>query len=255
MSFEIIDFHTHPFLESADNFNFHTEVMELSAEKVKNDLERAGISTFCGSILKAKREDFSFIRQSNRDALKLRDIYGGCYIPGFTINPNFVEKSIEEIDFAHKNGVNLIGELVPYYHGWEDYANDNLSVLLDHIAEYSMVVSVHSQGLDRMEMMAKAHPDINFVFAHPGEKNTVLEHIAIMKKCDNVYLDLSGTGIFRYGVIKRLVCDVGAERILFGTDYPICNPQAYVGGVMGEDITDTEKELIFAGNAKRILGI
>ena len=83
----------------------------------------------------------------------------------------------------------------------------------------------------------------------------ILDHIEIMKKCDNVCLDLSGTGIFRYGSVKRLVSDVGAERIIFGTDYPICNPAAYVGAVMGEKISDSEKELIFAGNAKRILGI
>ena len=110
-------------------------------------------------------------------------------------------------------------------------------------------------GLDRMEEMAKKHPDITFVFAHPGERNILLQHIDVMKKCDNVYLDLSGTGIFRYSAVKKLVSEVGAERILFGSDYPVCNPFAYVGGVMGEDLSDKEKELIFSGNAKRILGL
>jgi predicted TIM-barrel fold metal-dependent hydrolase len=56
-------------------------------------------------------------------------------------------------------------------------------------------------------------------------------------------------------MLSQLVNDVGAERILFGTDYPVCNPGVYVGGVLAEKITDSAKELIFSGNAKRLLGI
>jgi len=76
-----------------------------------------------------------------------------------------------------------------------------------------------------------------------------------MKSNENAYLDLSGTGLFRYGMLKKLCCEVVAERILFGTDYPICNLKMYIAGVLGEKISDSEKELIFAGNAKRILNI
>lgn len=118
-----------------------------------------------------------------------------------------------------------------------------------------MVVNIHTLDLNQMEIMAKNHPHINFVFAHPGEKTQVLNHIDIMKRIDNVFLDISGTGIIRYGVIKKLVSEVGAERILFGTDYPIGNLQVYINGVLGEKISDYEKELIFSGNAKSLLKI
>jgi predicted TIM-barrel fold metal-dependent hydrolase len=46
----------------------------------------------------------------------------------------------------------------------------------------------------------------------------------------------------------------GAERIVFGSDFPICNPAMFIGGVMLETlITDRDKEKIFSLNAKRIL--
>ena len=45
------------------------------------------------------------------------------------------------------------------------------------------------------------------------------------------------------------------ERILFGTDYPICNPRMYVQALYGEDISDTDREKIFFENAMRILKI
>ena len=76
-----------------------------------------------------------------------------------------------------------------------------------------------------------------------------------MLECDNVYLDISGTGLFRYGMLKHLVSSVGAERILFGSDYPICNPNMYIAGVEFEKLTDHEKDLIFAENAKKLLKI
>lgn len=75
-----------------------------------------------------------------------------------------------------------------------------------------------------------------------------------MKKHENLCLDLSGTGLFRYGVLKYLIREVGADRILFGTDYPICNPRMYVEAIYGEEITEEERELVFHGNVERILG-
>lgn len=250
---EIIDFHTHPFLDCNDNLCKYKDLMDMTPENTMENIKRAGISKFCGSVIKPMTPDFSAFREANREALKLQELYDGNYIPGFQICPNFIEESIEEIDFAHKCGVNLIGELVPYMHNWEDYSCQEFSCLLDHIEKYDMVVSVHTTNFEQMKNMAKSHPNIRFVFAHPGEKANIEKHIEIMGEFDNVFLDISGTGIIRYGMLKKLVTGVGAERILFGTDYPICNPAVYINGVLGEKISDREKEMIFSVNAKNLL--
>ena len=76
-----------------------------------------------------------------------------------------------------------------------------------------------------------------------------------MKKFPNLNLDISGTGLFRYGLLAALAQTVGSDRVLFGTDYPICNPGMYVQAVLGEHIPDEDKEKILFGNARRILGI
>ena len=103
--------------------------------------------------------------------------------------------------------------------------------------------------------MVKSHPDLTFVAAHPGERDTLLAHIERMKKYDNLYLDISGTGIFRYLSLSRLVREVGSERILFGSDYPTCNPGFFIGGVLTEPLADCELENIFYNNAARILSV
>lgn len=59
-----------------------------------------------------------------------------------------------------------------------------------------------------------------------------------IKKFENYYLDLSGTGIFRYGLIFHGVREVGSERFLFGTNYPISNTRMYVQAVFQEPISE-----------------
>ena len=262
MSFEIIDFHTHPFLEEKNNICSHKEFCGMSAENSLEIFRTLGVSKFCGSVVDTHNENhpdvWQKLRQCNDIALQIREIYGDCYIPGFHVHPGFVEESLEEIRRMDAQGVKLIGEVVPYVDRWEEYgqnyASEEFSVLLNEAGRRNMVVSFHSLGEDAMDKMVKKHPDVVFVAAHPGEYASFMRHLERMKENENYYLDLSGTGLFRYGMLRRAIDTVGADRILFGSDFPICNPAMFVGGVALDPlITDAEKEKILFLNAKRLL--
>ena len=81
-----------------------------------------------------------------------------------------------------------------------------------------------------------------------------MRHLNRMKISENYYLDLSGTGLFRHGMLRHGIDEVGAERFLFGSDYPTCNPAMFLGGViLDTSISEEEKTLILAGNAQRLL--
>lgn len=259
-NYEIIDFHTHPFTSDKNNICAHKKHLDMSIDGTKNMLEELGVSRICGSVLTLGALQDSYtnvweaIREDNDNALRLRECYEGFYIPGFHVHPAFVEESIEEIRRMSDEGVKLIGELCPYNYGWDDYSCKGFSRILDEAEKYGMVVSFHSMNDDAMDEMVKNHPNITFVAAHPGEYNTLMRHLSRMKMSDNYYLDLSGTGIFRHGMIRHAIDEVGADRFLFGTDYPICNPAMFIGSVLLDTlITDEEKRLIFSENAKRIL--
>ena len=56
---------------------------------------------------------FECLKKSNQDALKLREIYNGMYIPGIHIHPHYIDESSKEIDMAVENDIHIIGELVP----------------------------------------------------------------------------------------------------------------------------------------------
>lgn len=268
---EIIDFHTHPYIMSEHNFCFYKEFYHYQPTDYVNQLKKAGITHICGSVIEGRSKekdengniievrnhitDFSALRKLNREALRLKEILGDYYTPGFHIHPGFLEESLEEIDYMNKMGVKLIGELVPYLHDWNEFDKASFYKLLDRAEQYQMVVSYHTPFEFDMNEAISAHPGIKFVAAHPGERERVLEHIRMMKQHPNFYLDLSGTGLMRFGMIRSIIEEVGAKRILFGTDYPICNPGMYVEAVKFEEITDCDKRMIFYENAKKLLNM
>lgn len=258
---EIIDFHMHPYLSERDFSGMYGETYFPDSAKMAEDIRRSGITHICGSVIErgadVPGEGFAHIQSLNRRALQLKEELGDYYTPGFHVHPGYVKESCEEIAFMHDKGVRLVGELVPYMHGWKDYSNRDFAEILDTIEQYDMIVSYHTvlDEQEEMEKMIATHPKITFVAAHPGEKEGFIQHIERMKKYKNAYLDISGTGLFRYGMLAYGVKEIGAERILFGTDYPICNPLMYVQAVMQEPVTDRDREYIFNRNARRLLGV
>lgn len=261
---KIIDFHVHPYLMQDDNLCQYKEHFQLTSEEAKADLHKAGIGKICGSVInrdKTKAEQgFAPIKALNDKALAVKEVYGDFYEPGFHVHPGFVKESLETVEWMHQNGYRLIGEVVPYYHAWGemglDYGSKGLMEILDLAGEYNMIFSYHTmpEWQDQMEKMIAQNPKVTFVAAHPGEYGNYMKHLERMKKYDNAYLDISGTGLFRYGMLREGVRQAGAEKILFATDYPITNPWMYVEAVCFEHISDESKEKIFYKNAQRIMG-
>lgn len=197
----------HPFADRVENLCHYREGFDKDAGESREYLEGVGITHVCGSVLDGcwPEMDFEHVRRLNRSALRLREEYGKFYTPGVHIHPKFVRESCEETVLMAENGVRLIGELVPYLHGWSNREDEGLMEILDTVRRYDMVVSYHSDPEFHMEKIIEAYPEISFVAAHPGEQSRVEQHIENMKKYENLYLDLSGTGLHRFGVVKYLI--------------------------------------------------
>ena len=256
----IIDFHTHPFLDRFTNICIHQEYCDMTVESTLETFKALGITKICGSVIKnhdlLKPEDVTWqdVLDMNNTALKLREIYGDFYHPGFHVNSNYVKESIAEVERMHKQGVNLVGELVPYMHGWADFSSKNFYEILEAVEHYGMVLNLHTIYDGSVDELVKSHKNLTIVAAHPNEYEGYMAHLKRMEISDNYYLDLSGTGIFRMGMLRHGIDEFGAERFIFGSDYPICNPACYIGGVLhNTTLSDDEKEKILYLNAKRIL--
>jgi predicted TIM-barrel fold metal-dependent hydrolase len=68
----------------------------------------------------------------------------------------------------------------------------------------------------------------------------------------NAYL---GTESIREYYSVRIALDrLGPERLLFGSDYPLGWPSAYLGVLEGARLTEEERRLVLGGNLLRLMG-
>lgn len=257
MNTKIIDFHTHPFISPNENICAHKDIIAMDKAYSLSVFDSLGISKFCGSVI-TKAQDgetlWDNVKKDNDLALELKKFYGDRYVLGFHVHPNYLENSIKEIDRMHALGHNLVGELVPYYHGWNSYQEKNFEDIVDYASQKGMVISLHTMDDEGLDNLVKRHKNAIIVGAHPGEYQGIARHIERAKLSDNYYIDLSGTGVFRYGAIKKLISGFGAHRVIYGSDYPTCSPACILGAITLESsITQSEKECILYKNAKDIL--
>jgi predicted TIM-barrel fold metal-dependent hydrolase len=103
--------------------------------------------------------------------------------------------------------------------------------------------------------VAPRYPRANFVAGHSGNiAEERAQAIAAAQAHPNVYLETCST--FRTpGVIEQLVDEVGADRVLFGSDMPLMDPRAQLGKIITARISDEAKRQVLGENARRLLGI
>lgn len=97
--------------------------------------------------------------------------------------------------------------------------------------------------------LARRYPQARIVMAHLG--GDAYRAIRDVEGCSNVSVDISGS-LMRAGTLEYAVKHLGAERVVFGSDFPYV-PHAICAGKLEEaQLTEEEKELIWYKNALRI---
>lgn len=106
----------------------------------------------------------------------------------------------------------------------------------------------------RVAAVLDAFPKLTLVAAHFGGWS-LFDYALEYLEDRNCYLDVSSTFPFVGPRRSReLIRIYGAERILFGSDYPVYDPVKAMEEFISLDLTDAENRLILYGNAMKILG-
>ncbi|MGH9724514.1 MAG: amidohydrolase family protein, partial [Candidatus Acidiferrales bacterium] len=101
--------------------------------------------------------------------------------------------------------------------------------------------------------IAKEFPGARILLGHSGVSwRGYHQAIEVAKQAPNVYLDISGSQSHRT-VLEICVAEVGAERVLFGSDMPYLEAAVPVGRVLTARISDEEKRAILRNNFMRLL--
>lgn len=106
---------------------------------------------------------------------------------------------------------------------------------------------------NRLLPTVKAFPKLTFIGAHFGGWSIWDEASRIMAGLDNFYVDCSSSMPW-IGTEKafELVRRYGAERVLFGTDYPMWNPKAELDAFLSIPLDENEIRSILNINAKKL---
>lgn len=103
-------------------------------------------------------------------------------------------------------------------------------------------------------LLAERFPKVKVVMIHMGHGHGVYIDAAIKmaKRHPNIYLEMSGMPM---GVkIKQAYEEVGADRIMFGTDFPFHHPSVEIQKVLTCGLPEAVQEDVFYNNVKKLFG-
>jgi predicted TIM-barrel fold metal-dependent hydrolase len=102
---------------------------------------------------------------------------------------------------------------------------------------------------------ADKYPELRLILAHlGGDQPATCTQCAKDIKAGgykNIYLGTESVREFHF--VNEVVKTLGADRILFGSDYNLGLPASYLPIIDRLKISNQEKELIYSGNAMRLL--
>ena len=108
--------------------------------------------------------------------------------------------------------------------------------------------------MGEMDRICSEFPGLDLVLPHLGDSvSEVQERCELATRHKRLYLDLSGHGVQRMGVLDLAVRCAGPDRVLFGSDYTINDPAAVIATIRASYLDDEAKRSVLGGNVIRLL--
>lgn len=114
-------------------------------------------------------------------------------------------------------------------------------------------VLAHTWGgnLTGFDAAAAAHPDVTFLAAHAGSDWSHRAYVAAARRASNLYLDLTYSRDCA-GMLEYFVAEVGAARIVWGSDGNLFSMAQQLAKVLCARIPDAAKQTILSRNPARL---
>ena len=139
----------------------------------------------------------------------------------------------------------------------------NVDVIAERAAELGVPILQHTffraggnlpgeSSPAHLAEVAARHPETTFIAAHAGLNWEM--GIKALAESPNVLVDTCGFDP-EMGYAEMAVGELGAERVVYGSDACGRSFASQLAKVRGADISETDKSLILGGNMKRVLGL
>ena len=110
---------------------------------------------------------------------------------------------------------------------------------------------------DKVARFALRHPEIQLVCAHLGGGLPFFAHMPeIAELCGRLWFDTAAAPyLYRASAYRGVVDLVGADRLLFGSDYPLLGVERYRAAFAEAELSRDEANLVFGDAAIGLLGL
>lgn len=192
-------------------------------------------------------------------------------LTGFaSVNPAWGEAAALEAQRCADLGLRGIGELHPDTQDFDITDSATMAPVMDLARELSLPVLVHcsepaghkypGKGAttpDKIWRFIQNFPDNVIICAHWGGG---LPFYSLMPEVgaalSHVYFDSAASPfLYRPDIYLTVGSLVGAERILFATDYPLMPQSRPLAEVSGLPLAEDDRRMILGENAARLLGL
>ena len=192
-------------------------------------------------------------------------------ITGFaSVNPAWGDAAVDEAERCVTAGLRGIGELHPDTQGIDITDAAVMAPLMALARSLNLPVLLHcsepvghqypGKGKttpDKVWRLIENFPDNTIICAHWGGG---LPFYALMPEVGaalrNVYFDSAASSfLYRPGIYPAAANLVGAERILFSSDYPLMRPSRPMAEIGNEPLPECDRNRILGENAARLLGL
>lgn len=252
----IVDFHIHlgrvvkGWIKALEKYGVTSEeqveknVEELVREMDKHKVDKAVV--FPNPRLPVEYRD------ANDEIADAQKKYPDRIIGFCRVDPRDSERAIEELE---RSILSLELKGLKLHPVMEVFTPDHEYVvrIVKKAGELGVPVLIHSGvgNLDSPRRLYKLVEEARETTVIVGHFLSYPANVELAEKYDNVYLETSG--VITPKIIELAVRKVGAEKILFGSDWPYLDMKFEMVKVEMARISREEKNMILGGNAKRIL--
>ena len=197
------------------------------------------------------------IRQQNDEALQALEHWRHRAFGFVYLNPNHLEFSLREFDRCVRDGP-MVG--VKLWTARRASAPE-LDPIIERAGAAKAVIFQHtwlkaggnppgeSTPMDVAEL-ARRHPAVPIICGHTGGDWEL--GIRVVRPLKNVSVDLAGSDPTA-GFVEMAIRELGAERIIYGSDVGGRSFASQLAKVRGADIPESARALILGGNLKRMM--
>ena len=282
MSNMLIDFHTHIFPPEVQRQRERYCARDPWFNELYSN-PRAGLATAEDLIAEMDASDvdasvtFSFgwrdpglIEETNSYVIDAMRRYPGRLYGMAVLQPTAGVRAVRELERCALAGMIGLGELMPHGQGYRLSDTGLLAPIMEVVRQQQLLVLSHCSepvghsypgkgdvSLPDIVAFLTAFPDIRFIAAHWGGG---LPFYALMPEIQhitaNVWYDTAATVyLYRQDILTTVVRLVGAERILFASDYGLLRQRRIIDHITQSGLDADAVEKILGGNARPLLGL